>query len=48
MMQSGHCNTALSHFDDEDRSPDHDKAGMTCCISMCMAVAVTPAAHSGL
>ena len=42
MMQSGHCKTAPSHSGDNDKSPSHDKAGKTCCISMCMAVAVTP------
>lgn len=44
MMQSGHCKTAPSHSGDGDKSSDHDKAGMNCCISMCMAVAVTPPA----
>ena len=34
MMKSGHCKMTPSH------SPDDGKAGMTCCISMCMAVAV--------
>ena len=42
MMQSGHCKTAPFHSGDDDKSSDHNKAGMTCCISMCMAVAVTP------
>ena len=40
MMQSGHCKTAPSHSDGE-KSSGHDKAGMNCCISMCMAVALT-------
>lgn len=36
MMQMGHC-------DGPPSSSDHDKApGKSCCISMCMAVAVTP------
>ena len=39
MMQSGHCKSAPS--DSSGKSSGHDKAaGMTCCISMCMAVAV--------
>ena len=43
MMQSGHCKTVPAHSGD-DNSSGQDKAGMTCCISMCMAVAVTPPA----
>lgn len=43
MMQSGHCKTAPSHSPD-GKSSGNDRAGMTCCISMCMAVAVTPPA----
>ena len=43
MMESGHCKSAPSRSGDADGSPDHDKAGaMSCCISMCMAVAVVP------
>ena len=43
MMQSGHCKSAPSHSGDHDKSSDRDKAaGMNCCISMCMAVAITP------
>ena len=39
MMESGHCQSAPS------KSDEHDKARDTgCCISMCMAVAVTPPA----
>lgn len=46
MLQSGHCKTAPSHSGDGDKSSDHDKsAGMNCCISMCMAVAVAPPAR---
>ena len=44
MMQSGHCKMAPSHSSDGERSSKNDKAGMSCCISMCMAVAVTPPA----
>lgn len=40
MMQSGHCKVAPSSSDD-GKSSKSEKAGMTCCISMCMAVAVT-------
>src|SRR5581483_5869966 len=37
MMEMGHCDAPPS------KSADHDKnAGKSCCISMCMAVAVTP------
>ena len=45
MMANGHCKMAPSHSPDDGKSSDRDKAaGMNCCISMCMAVAVTPAA----
>ena len=44
MMQSGHCKSAPSHSGDGESSDRDKTAGMTCCISMCMAVAVTPAA----
>jgi len=43
MMQSGHCKMAPSDSTD-GKSSKNDKAGMACCISMCMAVAVTPPA----
>jgi len=46
MMQSGHCKIAPSQSGDDDKSPSHEKAGKTCCISMCMAVAVTPPARA--
>ena len=37
MMEMGHCDAPPS------KSADHDKnAGKSCCISMCMAVAVAP------
>ena len=37
MMEMGHCDGPPS------KSSDHDKnAGKSCCISMCMALAVTP------
>src|SRR5574338_902735 len=39
MMEAGHCQMPPS------KSADHDKMpGKSCCISMCMAIAVTPAA----
>ena len=39
MMDGGHCQKAPSH------SPTHDKAaGDSCCVSMCMAVAIAPGA----
>ena len=42
MMTSGHCKMAPSDSDD-GKSSDRDKAGAkNCCISMCMAVAVSP------
>lgn len=44
MMKSGHCKAAPSTSGDDGKSSDHDKAGMNCCISMCMAVAVAPPA----
>ena len=45
MMESGHCKSMPSYADDDGKPPDEDKAaGKTCCISMCMAVAVTPTA----
>jgi hypothetical protein len=44
MMQSGHCKTVPSHSGDDNKSSDRDKAGMTCCVSLCMAVAETPSA----
>lgn len=43
MMAKGFCKTSPSHSGDGSSS-DHDKAGMNCCISMCMAVAVAPPA----
>lgn len=39
MMESGHCTAPPSNHGDHDKS-----TGKNCCISMCMAVAVTPAA----
>jgi hypothetical protein len=39
MMESGHCTTPPSNHGDHDKA-----AGKNCCISMCMAVAVAPAA----
>ena len=45
MMASGDCKTAASGSGSEGKPTDGDKvAGMNCCISMCMAVAITPAA----
>ena len=48
MMDSGHCKS-LPSADDPDRSGNHQKsgshdkaAGKTCCIAMCMAVALSP------
>lgn len=41
MMQSGHCKSGAARSSD-DKSSDQ-AAGKTCCISMCMAVAVVPA-----
>jgi hypothetical protein len=38
MMQSGHCQTPPSS------SGDHKMGGKSCCIAMCMAVAVAPSA----
>lgn len=49
MMDSGHCKS-LPSADDPDqanhqKSGSHDKAaGKTCCIAMCMAVALSPPA----
>ena len=39
MMGSGHCQAPPSHHGDHDKA-----AGKTCCMSMCMAVAVAPSA----
>jgi hypothetical protein len=39
MMENGHCAAPPSHHGDHDKS-----AGKNCCISMCMAVAIAPAA----
>jgi hypothetical protein len=36
MMQGGHCQTPPSN------SGDHKMTGKSCCIAMCMAVAVAP------
>jgi hypothetical protein len=36
MMEAGHCQTPPA------RSGDHKMAGKSCCIAMCMAVAVAP------
>ena len=45
MMESGHCKSAPSPVADPDGSSDQDKVvGQSCCISMCMAVAVGPPA----
>lgn len=45
MMASGHCKAAPSHASESNESSDQDKAGArNCCISMCTAVAVAPAA----
>jgi hypothetical protein len=41
MMETGHCKSAPSDSGGPDGSSDQDKA-KTCCISMCMAVAVAP------
>ena len=39
MMQAGHCNMPMSG------KSDHDKmSGKSCCIAMCMAVAIAPSA----
>lgn len=38
MMEMGHCQAPPSGH------ADHDKKGSSCCISMCMAVAVAPSA----
>ena len=37
MMDGGHCQMPSSDSGDQDASP-----GKECCISMCMAVAITP------
>jgi len=42
MLQSGHCKTAPSHARDDDQSSGDKAADKTCCISMCLAVAVAP------
>ena len=45
MMESGHCKSMPSYADDDGKPPDEDKAaGKSCCISMCMAVAIEPPA----
>lgn len=45
MMQSGHCKAAPSNVGEDGKSSDKDKAaGKNCCVSMCMAVAIAPAA----
>ena len=36
LMEMGHCDAPPS------KNADHDKSGKSCCILMCMAVAVTP------
>src|SRR5438132_11104539 len=41
MMEMGHCQMPPS------KSGDHGKADRNCCISMCMAIAVTPDAPAG-
>lgn len=41
MMQTGHCQMPPSGKSDHDRMADKN-----CCISMCMAVAVAPAARA--
>jgi len=38
MMEGGHCQTPPSQSDHHDKT-----AGKSCCIAMCMAVAITPA-----
>ena len=38
MMQSGHCETTAG-----DEEHDGDPASMSCCVAMCMAVALTSA-----
>ena len=38
MMEAGHCQTPPSQSDHHDKT-----AGKSCCIAMCMAVAITPA-----
>ena len=44
MMASGHCQSMASTSGDHEGSSDYDKADKSCCISMCMAVALaTPA-----
>ena len=44
MMASGHCQSMPSATGEHEGSSDHEKAGKSCCISMCMAVALaTPA-----
>ena len=39
MMESGHCQSMPSDSDGHDKAPEK-----SCCISMCMGVAVTPPA----
>lgn len=41
MMESGHCKSAPAQSGDDTSSDE--AAGKSCCISMCMAVAVVPA-----
>lgn len=45
MMESGHCKSAPSDAADPDGSSDKDDSwGKSCCVSMCMAVALGPSA----
>lgn len=45
MMDSGHCKSTPSYADDEGKSSEKNKvAGKSCCMSMCMAVAIGPPA----
>lgn len=39
MMESGHCQTPPSNAADHDKAP-----AKSCCISMCMAIAIAPPA----
>lgn len=43
MMASGHCQSMPSAAGDTSSS-HHDEAGSSCCISMCMALALSPPA----
>lgn len=44
MMMSGHCKAEPVSGGDDEASDHGMAAGKACCVSMCMAVAVTPTA----